>query len=150
LLASWATARATFIIDTEFVVSMKAVSVGAIIKRDGHYLLMDRKFPPPGFACVAGHVEAGQTPEEAVIEEVKEEAGVDAISAEKVFEGNMPHDDCGMHKSHYWHVFVVSVTGEPQLFAHEQWSLGWYTTKQIKQMPIEEAWQYFFKKVGIE
>ena len=35
-------------------------SVGAIIKKDDKYLLLDRVKPPFGFASVAGHIDEGE------------------------------------------------------------------------------------------
>ena len=38
-------------------------SVGALIERDGQYLLIDRAVPPFGFAGVAGHIDDGEDEE---------------------------------------------------------------------------------------
>ena len=35
-------------------------SVGALIKKDGKYLLIDRVKPPLGFAGIAGHIDEGE------------------------------------------------------------------------------------------
>jgi ADP-ribose pyrophosphatase YjhB (NUDIX family) len=51
-------------------------SVGAVIKRDGKYLLIDRKKPPLGFAGVAGHIDEGEDEIQALFREVEEESGL--------------------------------------------------------------------------
>ena len=50
-------------------------SVGALIEKGGKFLLIDRNLHPFGFACVAGHVDEGELPEEALKREAKEESG---------------------------------------------------------------------------
>ena len=51
-------------------------SVGAVIERNGLYLLIDRAKPPFGFAGIAGHVDEGESAEQAIIREVREESGL--------------------------------------------------------------------------
>lgn len=43
-------------------------------------LLIRRKYPPfqGMYALIGGHVDAGETPEDAIVREVKEESGIDA------------------------------------------------------------------------
>ncbi len=41
-------------------------SVGAVIEVGGKYLLIDRDMEPFGFAGIAGHIDEGETPEEAL------------------------------------------------------------------------------------
>jgi NAD+ diphosphatase len=55
-----------------------APAVITLIERDGEALLArGRAFPMPMYSCVAGFVEAGETLEEAVRREVREEVGVE-------------------------------------------------------------------------
>ena len=51
--------------------------VGAIIKQDEKLLMLDRKNFPFGWACPAGHVETGETIEQALVREIKEETNLD-------------------------------------------------------------------------
>jgi 8-oxo-dGTP pyrophosphatase MutT (NUDIX family) len=128
---------------------MKVTSVGAVIERDGKYLLMDRKYKPLGFASVAGHIEDGQTPEEAVVEEVIEETGMNVISVQKLFEEDVPFDHCWKHEGHYWYVFMVETEGDAQLCEDEHKSVDWYTVKQIKELSLDITWKHFFEKLKI-
>jgi NAD+ diphosphatase len=53
--------------------------VAAIVEREGHVLLVRNKtFPEKWFGLVTGFLERGETPEEGVLREVKEELGLDA------------------------------------------------------------------------
>ena len=51
-------------------------SVGAIIERDGKYLLTNRMKPPPGYASLSGHIDEGENPDVALLREVMEESGL--------------------------------------------------------------------------
>ncbi len=85
-------------------------SVGAVIMRNGRYLLVERKNPPLGFAGVAGHVEDGQPAEDALRAEVAEESGLRIVSFQELFEEFLSFDQCRHHRQgHFWTVF--SVTG---------------------------------------
>jgi len=53
--------------------------VGAIVERDNEIVLVRNKGWPEGiFALVSGFLEAGETPDECVLREVKEELGLEA------------------------------------------------------------------------
>jgi ADP-ribose pyrophosphatase YjhB (NUDIX family) len=124
--------------------------VGALIERDGKYLLIDRGAPPYGFAGVAGHVDEGENEKQAIIREVKEEVGLDVKTAELLFEEELDWNWCGRGiTSHYWYVFHCSATGEVEREKIETKSAGWYTKEEIKNLKLEPAWEYWFKKIGI-
>jgi len=55
------------------------VAVAALVVKDGKVLLVKRKYPPSAgrWSLPGGHVELGERLEEAVLRELKEEAGVD-------------------------------------------------------------------------
>ncbi len=46
--------------------------------RDSRYLLVRARTPPGVWVLPKGHIEAGETPEQAALREVREEAGVEA------------------------------------------------------------------------
>jgi NADH pyrophosphatase NudC (nudix superfamily) len=53
--------------------------VAAIVERDGCVVLVrNATFPPKWFGLVTGFLERGESPEEGVLREVKEELGLDA------------------------------------------------------------------------
>ena len=57
------------------------VTVDAIIRVGNRIVLIERKNPPLGYAFPGGFVDVGESCEEAVIREVKEEVGLDATMA---------------------------------------------------------------------
>jgi 8-oxo-dGTP pyrophosphatase MutT (NUDIX family) len=125
-------------------------SVGALIERDGKYLLIERAVPPLGFAGVAGHIDEGEDERQAVIREVKEEVGFDVNDPKLLFEEELDGNWCSKGAtSHYWYLFHCPVSGEMERSERETKSVGWYSKEEIKKMILEPAWEYWFRKLGI-
>ena len=124
-------------------------SVGAVIERDGKYLLIDRANPPFGFAGVAGHVDEGEGSEIALPREVFEESGLVVKGFKLLYEelnqiGNITCSR-GVAK-HYWYLFSCEVEGDVVWNKEETKSIGWYLPEEIKKLPLEPVWDYWFKK----
>ena len=86
-------------------------AVRAIIQRDDSLLVMKRnKFGKEYYALVGGGIDLDETPEQALVREVKEESGLDVISQRLVY-----IEEAGeMYGTQY--VFVCEVNGgEPAL-----------------------------------
>jgi len=125
-------------------------SVGAVIKRNEKYLLIDRKKPPLGFASLAGHVDKGEDPLTAIKREVREESSLEVTTCKQLFEEEIPSEGCSCGvRLHHWVVFECDVTGEPKQDIKEAKSMEWYTVDQIKQLHLEPAWKHWFKKLKI-
>lgn len=125
-------------------------SVGAIIKKDDKYLIIDRVKPPLGHACLAGHVDEGETLEQALIREVQEESGLTIISHNLVAEEELDWNTC--HRGitvHDWKVYEVEAKGELTQNFKESHSIVWYTKEQLKTLELEPVWKYWFEKLGI-
>jgi NAD+ diphosphatase len=59
--------------------------VAAIIEKDGNIILArNKEWPEKIFALITGFLEKGETPEAAVVREVKEELGLDAEIREQI------------------------------------------------------------------
>ncbi len=123
-------------------------SVGAIIENDGKVLLLDRANPPYGLAGPAGHVDLGETPEQAIRREVAEETGLEASKVELLKEEFVPWNECkeGI-KGHHWYVYRTETTGKLKPAEREAKSLGWYDIKMAKG--LEPVWEHFFKELGL-
>ncbi|MDP3882372.1 MAG: NUDIX domain-containing protein [Nanoarchaeota archaeon] len=124
-------------------------SVGAIIKKGEKYLLIDRAKIPEGFACVAGHLESGETPEQAIIREVKEESGLEVRECKLLFEETFYGNVCSKGvQNHHWYVFECNVKGEEKKNGESK-SIGWYSPEEIKQLKLEPSWDIILKKLEI-
>lgn len=125
-------------------------SVGAIIKRGDEYLLIDRANPPYGFAGLAGHIDEGESSEEALFREVTEESGLRVVEFRLLYEEELDWNKCSRGVgTHYWHLYECEVMGEVKRDFGETKSIGWYTREEIARLTLEPAWKYWFEKEGI-
>jgi ADP-ribose pyrophosphatase YjhB (NUDIX family) len=125
-------------------------SAGAVIKKDDKYLLIDRVNPPYGFAGLAGHIDEGESADEAVVREIKEESGLKIISKRLIFEEEILWNYCkDGTQVHKWWLYECEVEGNVVQDKEESKSIGWYTTDEIKNLNLEPVWKYWFEKLGI-
>lgn len=125
-------------------------SAGALIKDGDKYLLIDRATPPFGFAGVAGHVDEGEIPEQAIAREVAEEVGLQVEQSKLLFEEELDWNLCNKGvENHYWYLFECQVSGELARSERETKSARWYTADEIKELTLEPVWEYWFKKIKI-
>ena len=106
------------------------VVVAAAIERDGRYLVARRTRPADvagRWEFPGGKVEAGESEEQALIREIREELGID-IEVVRRIPGEWPlHDDLVLH------LYVARlITGEPApLEQHDE--IRWVTTAQFDE-----------------
>lgn len=125
-------------------------SVGALIKRDGKYLLIDRTKLPLGYAGIAGHIDEGENPIDALRREIDEESGLKVANANLLFEEELDWNYCSRGiNSHYWYLFDCEVVGEIKVKSSEAKSMRWYNTQEIKNLNLEPVWKYWFEKLNI-
>lgn len=112
------------------------VVVAAAIERDGLYLVARRTRPVDvagRWEFPGGKVEAGETEEQALIREIREELGVDIEVARRI-PGEWPlHDDLVLH------LYVARlITGEPApLEQHDE--IRWVTPSQFDEIDWLES-----------
>jgi len=126
-------------------------SVGILLKCKDKYFLMERRNPPPGFACPAGHIDKGEEePKKSALRELKEETGIEAEDLEFICEEEISWNYCRSATVHYWYLFRLEVKSEKATAEDDEAkSSGWYTIEEIKKIQLEEVWQYWFKKLNI-
>src|SRR3989344_3732656 len=100
-------------------------SVGALIVKDGKYLLIERK--------------------------VKEESNLDSVTCQILFDEEVVWNDCSYGDfAHYWYLFKINVDGTDfKLNEDEGKEMGWFTKEYIKRLNLEPVWRYWFEKLGI-
>ncbi len=124
-------------------------SVGAIIRQEDKYFLVDRVSVPLGHACVAGHVDDGEDFDSALVREVKEESGFDVVKYKLLFDEEVnKNNTCKKGVSvHHWRVYDVVVSGKPIKNDKETKSSGWYSKDEIRNLNLEHVWKYWFEKL---
>jgi 8-oxo-dGTP pyrophosphatase MutT (NUDIX family) len=114
--------------------STKADVVAVIIEREDRFLLGKRSLQrpkAPGYWCpISGRVEAGESQDEAVVREVREETGLAVEAVEKV-------DECPTHDGsalmHWWRVRLLSEA--PACLANDEHSeLAWVTLEEMRRL----------------
>lgn len=124
-------------------------SVGAVIKRKSGFLLVDRLKIPHGYAGIAGHIDEGETHEEALFREVLEESGLTVVKYSLLYEEETFGKCSRGINVHHWYLFECEVKGRKKLKSDEARSIGYYSKKEISQLPLEPVWEHWFKKLGV-
>lgn len=130
-------------------------SAGAIIKKDGKFLIMKRALRPPGYACVAGHIDKNEKSSEALVREVKEETNLDIVSRKFIFRKFITQkQNCvSGSKHHIFYVYNCKCTGKLKPNKREVKSIKYITKQDInklyKQGKLEYAWEVILKKLRI-
>jgi ADP-ribose pyrophosphatase YjhB (NUDIX family) len=126
-------------------------SAGAIIKnKEGKILLIDRANFPYGFACPSGHIEEGESPEDAMVREVKEEVHLSVQKYKPILNEFNAANTCKRGiKGHDWHIFEVIEWGGKAKGNEEAKSIGWYSPEEINELVLEDVWRLWFEKLKI-
>lgn len=87
------------------------LTVDAIIEIDNGIILIKRKNPPPGWAIPGGFVDYGETLEDAVIREAKEETGLNISLVRQFHTYSAPKRDPRHHTVST--IFIATASGNP-------------------------------------
>jgi ADP-ribose pyrophosphatase YjhB (NUDIX family) len=87
------------------------ITVDAIIEIDGGIVLIKRKNPPPGWAIPGGFVDYGESLEDAIRREAKEETGLDIELVRQFHTYSDPKRDPRHHTVST--IFIARASGTP-------------------------------------
>lgn len=123
------------------------VGVGAIIVCNGKLLVGKRRSEPGRgkYSVPGGLVELGESPEQAVIREIKEETGLDADSPELVDVVNkIVKDENGAIKFHFVIIdYFVKVKGGELRAADDAEDLRWVPLEELERYNITDTLREF-------
>lgn len=110
--------------------------VHALIQRDNKFLLLQRRFPPFGYALVAGHVEKGEEAEAGLEREVFQEIRVKPKEVKFLF-STLDSQGCYVYK-HWTHVFSCKIDKDP-ILNYGSKGFGWFTPDKIANLNLTKV-----------
>lgn len=126
------------------------ISVGAVIKIEDKYLLLDRAVFPFGWAGPAGHVNRGETPEEAIKRVVFDETKLVVKKLNLIAHEFVDWNECRKGvKGHDWYLFEISEWEGDFSCNLEAKDMDCFNQGEIMELELEMVWNYWFSKVGI-
>lgn len=132
--------------------NQKHKSAGIIIQNSSNEILMlDRANFPYGWACPAGHIDEGETPEQAVVRETREETGLELVDFELLLHEYVTWNECAQGvKGHDWFVFrALGWEGEIKTQDQEAKELKWHPIDELDKLKLEPVWGYWLGKLKI-
>lgn len=96
--------------------------MGALVRRGDKYLVLYRASFPPGLAFVAGHLDLDEEPGQALLRELKEEAGINGENPKLLLHTTIDNPCKRGYASHEWWVYEVLATEEPRLMEPDKHS----------------------------
>jgi 8-oxo-dGTP diphosphatase len=131
----------------------KHSGAGILFVNDNGQILLCLRDDKPDIPCpncwdiIGGHVEQGETPEECIVREVKEEIGRDIKKLNFYKKTDMSARGCLTAKDRIEHTYWEKVDIDiKQTILTEGQKLKWFTEEQIKKLP-EEKIAFGFKPI---
>lgn len=106
------------------------ITVDAIIEIQNGIILIKRKNPPPGWAIPGGFVDYGETLEDAVCREAREETGLEIELVRQFHTYSAPDRDPRHHTVST--IFIARATGTPAA-ADDAMELGIFTKETLPE-----------------
>jgi 8-oxo-dGTP diphosphatase len=115
-----------------------------ILERDGRYLLVRRKNPPSAdlYAFPGGRAEPGETAQETVIREFREETGIEVCEPVlfETYDLKSTREDGAVHSHFFLSVFRVFERDRQEAAAADDAdALGWFSAADLRRMPVPES-----------
>jgi len=119
-------------------------SIGVFVRnKDRKLLFIDRTEYPFGIAIPAGHIDDGETPEQAAKRELMEETGIKADKLKLLFSNNILDSCSGGSDKHRWHGFgVILEPNQTITINHEGINPVWLDLKEAAKRPTPPIIQY--------
>lgn len=127
--------------------NIKKETVLVYIEKDNSYLMLLRNKKKHDINAnkwigVGGHLEKGETPEDALFREIKEETGLDVISYSKKGLIHFNYDDI----SELMHLYIVN-DFKGELIECDEGTLKWIKKSDLFSLELWEGDKIFLKKL---
>jgi 8-oxo-dGTP diphosphatase len=108
-----------------------------------------RRFYPGEWDLIGGHVEAGETPEEALTRELREEIGVTPLSWREAARVVVPVGGPGEAPLEFWLYAVTAWRGTPRnLLLEEHDEIAWFSVEEACRLELaDESYPELFRRV---
>jgi len=120
-------------------------SAGVFVREtSGKYLFFELRNFPYGLTIPTGHVDKGESPQEATIRELEEEVGIKASAVQEIISDNISGDSCSSGAdTHTWHAFLYRLDVPQEItVSKEGRTLQWLTIDEARKKHLPPAIDY--------